>query len=303
MNNPLIALDWGTSRLRVFLIGPTGEIIARRACDDGIASVPAGGFPEAFVRAAGDWLAAYPQARIVLAGMVGSRNGWVEAPYAQCPAGLADLVASRVQVALPGGRTALLVPGVSCDDGMFDVIRGEETLAFGTGVRDGLICLPGTHSKWVEMKAGKIQRFASFMTGEVYGLLRYQSLLARLAIEPSAGDEKLGLARGLVASRRPAGLLNAVFSARSEVLAGRLPAGAVGSYLSALLVGQEVLGAQAMFGRMTRVKLVAEGPVLASYQAALADQDIAVDIVAPETAFVSGVLAFAEAASNTGIQA
>ena len=302
MSSPLIALDWGTSRLRACLIGTAGEIVERRAFDDGIASIPAGGFPEVFSRAAGDWLAAYPQARIVLAGMVGSRNGWVEAPYAQCPAGPGDLVTSRAQVTLPGGRTAMLVPGVSCDDGMFDVIRGEETLAFGTGVHDGLICLPGTHSKWIEMKAGRIQRFASFMTGEVYGLLRHQSLLARLAEEPSADDEKLGLARGLVASRRPAGLLNAVFSARSEVLAGRLPPGAVGPYLSALLVGQEVLGAQAMFGKMAQVMLVAEGPVCASYRAALLDHGVDVDIVTPEATFVAGVLAFARAALDAGLQ-
>jgi 2-dehydro-3-deoxygalactonokinase len=303
MSNPLIALDWGTSRLRAFLIGSSGEIIERRAFDDGIASVPAGGFPEAFVRAAGDWLTAHTEARIVLAGMVGSRNGWVEAPYARCPAGPGDLVASRAQIAVADGRTALLVPGVSCDDGMFDVIRGEETLVFGTGVSEGLICLPGTHSKWVEMKAGRIMRFASFMTGEVYGLLRHQSLLSRLAEESSADDDKLGLAQGLIAARRPAGLLNAVFSARSEVLAGRLPAGAVGPYLSALLVGQEILGAQAMFGSMTRVTLVAEGPVCASYRAALVDHGVAVDIITPEATFVAGVLAFAKAANNSGLHA
>lgn len=303
MNNPVIALDWGTSRLRAYVVGPAGEILERRAFEDGIASVPPDGFPGIFSHAAGDWLTAHPQARIVLAGMVGSRNGWVEAPYATCPAGLADLVASRVQVVLPGGRTALLVPGVSCDDGMFDVIRGEEILAFGTGIGDCLICLPGTHSKWVEMKAGKIQRFASFMTGEVYGLLRHQSLLARLAEEPSADNEKLGLNLGLVAARRPAGLLNAMFSARSEVLAGRLPPGAVGPYLSALLVGQEVLGARAMFGNIKRVMLVAEGPVHASYHAALTDCGMTVETIAPEAAFAAGVSAFAGATCQAGLPA
>lgn len=297
----LIALDWGTSRLRACLIGPSGEVLETRAFDDGIASVPAGGFPARFARATGSWLELFPDANVMLAGMVGSRNGWIEIPYAAAPAGLDSLAAATRPVEIATGRSALIVPGISCDNGMFDVLRGEETLAFGTGVQDGLICLPGTHSKWVEMKDGRIQRFASFMTGEVYGLLRHQSLLARLATDPVAGDHELGLSRGLGVAHRPAGLLNALFSARSEVLAGRLPEGAVGSYLSAMLVGTEVTGATALFGKVRHVTLVAEGPVLASYEAALSEAGLRISVVAPEVAFVAGIRAVADAVRLAGM--
>lgn len=289
MPKPLIALDWGTTRARAFLISETGEVVQRRLADQGIQSVPAGGYPVAFEALAGDLRRAAPQAAIVLAGMVGSRNGWVEAPYVACPASPEEIAASGITVGLTADTSATILPGLSYDDGAFDVMRGEETLVVGLGLADGLACLPGTHSKWAEIRGGRIIRFASFMTGEVYGLLRNQSILARLAEEPVGEDAAKGAARGRAAAQRPAGLLNAAFGARTEVLAGRMRGGEVGPFLSSLLVAQEIAGARALFGATSRTHLVADGALAGSYGAALAAAGIEATITTPEAAFVAGV--------------
>ena len=289
MSQALIALDWGTTRARAYLIGEDGAVIDRRGTDRGIQSVPEGGFPDAFAAIAGDFRKARPDAAILLAGMVGSRNGWIEAPYVACPAAPEDIAAAGLRVTLQDGAQATILPGLSCDEGAFDVMRGEETLVVGLGLRDGIACLPGTHSKWARVEGGRITRFASFMTGEIYGLLRSQSILSRLAAEPAGDDEDDGLRRGLSAARHPGGLLNTAFAARTEVLAGRMPPGAVGPYLSALLVGDEIAAAKRLFGDVGEVHLVAEGAPARSYAAALAAAGLDAVQVSPEQAFIAGV--------------
>lgn len=289
MPKPLIALDWGTTRARAFLISETGAVLERRIADRGIQSVPSGGYPEAFAELAGDFRKAAPDAAIVLAGMVGSRNGWVEARYVPCPASPAEIAAAAIKVVLDAGTTATILPGLSCDDGAFDVMRGEETLIVGLGLSDGIACLPGTHSKWAEIRQGRITRFASFMTGEVYGLLRNDSILARLAEAPSEEDAIEGAARGRAAAGRPGGLLNSAFAARTEVIAGRMAGAAVGPYLSALLVGQEIAGAEALFGQGQEIHLVADGALAESYGAGLQARKHSVRVISPEAAFVAGI--------------
>ncbi|KPF70699.1 hypothetical protein IP69_09260 [Bosea sp. AAP35] len=289
MPRPLIALDWGTTRARAVLISEQGEVLERRSADQGIQSVPANGFPAAFEAIAGDLRRASPHAAIVLAGMVGSRNGWIEAHYVPCPASPDEIAAAGMKVMLADGTPATILPGLSCDEGAFDVMRGEETLIVGLGLDNGIACLPGTHSKWALIENGTITRFASFMTGEIYGLLRQHSILSRLAEEPTGKDAARGMAKGLAAASRPGGLLNTAFGARSEVLAGRLPGGAVGPYLSALLVGHEIAGARALLGQSDTVHLVADGALADSYEAALAAAGLATQVTTPEAAFVSGV--------------
>ncbi|CAN7684916.1 2-dehydro-3-deoxygalactonokinase [Bosea sp. LjRoot237] len=289
MPTPLIALDWGTTRARAFLIGEDGAVLAKRSADRGIQSVPAGGFPAAFAEIAGEFRQARPDAKVLLAGMVGSRNGWVEAPYVACPARPEEIAAAGLAVTLDDGTQATILPGLSCDEGAFDVMRGEETLIVGLGLSDGIACLPGTHSKWAEIKGSRITRFASFMTGEVYGLLREHSILSRLASEPVGDDAAEGARRGLAAAKRPGGLLNAAFHARSDVLGGGMQGGAVGPYLSALLVAQEIEGARSLFGGLANFHLVADGVLAQSYGRALATAGLEHTLTTPEDAFVAGV--------------
>jgi 2-dehydro-3-deoxygalactonokinase len=238
---PLLAIDWGTSSLRGALLAEDGSVLQETSAARGILTVPAGGFRQVFDDTFGPWFA---QARLALiCGMAGSRQGWVEAPYAPCPAGLAELASGLAWI--EPGRIAI-VPGLVCErDGTPDVMRGEETQVFGAlqllGLRDAQLVLPGTHSKWVHAGAGRVESFATFMTGEVYALLRRQSILARGMPEEEDGElHEDAFEQGLQQARKSAGLLQSAFSARTLALFDRLPARALPSYLSGLVIGDEL---------------------------------------------------------------
>lgn len=242
----LVGVDWGTSSLRVALLDARGGAIEEREFARGILTVEAGEFPLVFEQACGDWMK-MPGALALVCGMAGSRQGWLEAPYAPCPAGFTE-IASQLAWIEPG-RIAV-VPGLTCDKaGVPDVMRGEETKALGVmallGRGDARIVMPGTHCKWVRVRGGRIESFATFMTGEFYGVLREHSILARTMI---AGDENLdedALRRGIDHAMRAGNLLHAAFSARTLSLFDKLPPAAAPSYLSGLLIGEE-LRAQAL---------------------------------------------------------
>ena len=193
--------------------------------------------------------------------MVGSREGWVEAPYATCPAGPAEIAQALVPVDLENGRNGYIIPGLFCEPapGTADVMRGEETLALGAGVENGLICSAGTHPKWIAMKDGRIERFATYMTGEMYGLLREHSMIGRPATEP---EDPKGFDLGVDAAERNSGekrvgLLHLLFSARASVVSGRMNSNLLAPYLSGLLTGDEINGALAQFGRPASVAILA----------------------------------------------
>lgn len=240
----LIAVDWGTSSLRAARLADDGRVLEERALPRGILTVPAAGFPAVFDEACGDWMRE-PGALALVCGMAGSRQGWMEAPYCACPAGFAD-VARRLAWIEPG-RIAI-VPGLSCESaGVPDVMRGEETQVFGAldllGLEDATLVLPGTHSKWVRVGAGRIETFATYMTGELYALLRHHSILARTMPDADGELDESAFERGVAHSLHANSLLHAAFSARTLALFERLSAGALPSYLSGLVIGEE-LGAQ-----------------------------------------------------------
>lgn len=289
-----IAVDWGTSRLRAFLLDASGAVLERYAADRGIQTVRHGEWADVLAGACGGWLAARPGLPVVMAGMVGSRNGWAEAPYAPCPADAADIAARMISVTRGGGGEAAIVPGLTCDwtglDGapVADVMRGEETLILGTGVQDGVVVLPGTHSKWARVETGRIMAFATAMTGELYAVLKAHSILGRLAEEP---EDPRGFALGLVEARREGGLTHQLFSARAQVLAGRMNGACVAPYLSGLLIAQEIDNLSATAGGAQRVCLVAEGPVADLYRRALDSRGFDVTLVTPEAALLAGLRA------------
>lgn len=264
----LIAIDWGTSSLRAARIAADGTVLEERASQRGILSVPAGGFPAVLQETCGDWLAV-DGALCLVSGMAGSKQGWREAPYCACPAGFEEVARSLTW--LEPGRIAL-VPGLSCEHaGVPDVIRGEEVQVFGAmdllGERDGLFVLPGTHSKWVDVQAGRIESFATFMSGECYALLRQHSILSRtLPTEDDALDEDAFL-RGVRHARAAGSLLHAAFSARTLSLFDRLPAAVMPSYLSGLVIGEEL---RARAPKAQAVVLIGSPALTARYALALA---------------------------------
>lgn len=269
MTTNLIALDWGTSSLRAARLGAAGEVLEERALPRGILTVPAGGFPAVFEEACGDWMRS-PGALALVCGMAGSRQGWVEAPYAACPAGFAE-VASQLTWIDPG-RIAM-VPGLACEaDGVPDVMRGEETQVFGAldllGLASAVLVLPGTHSKWVHAIDGRVERFATFMTGECYALLRQHSILARMMPAADGELDAAAFEQGVRHALRSGTLLHAAFSARTLALFERLAPAALPSYLSGLVIGEE-LRAQDLDGTLGVVVIGAEA-LTRRYELALA---------------------------------
>jgi 2-dehydro-3-deoxygalactonokinase len=287
-----IVADWGTTRFRGYLV--EGEtILDRVSSDEGVSALKSGEHRDVFLRQCGRWLEAEPDAPVLLVGMVGSREGWVVAPYATCPADAAEIARSMIPVDLGGGRQAHIVPGLTCEPapGAADVMRGEETLVLGAGVADGVVCLPGTHPKWIEMRGGEIARFATYMTGEMYALLREHSMIGRPATEP--GDPA-GFERGLEAARRNegdqrVGLLHLLFAARAAVVSGRMDPSLLGPYLSGLLTGDEIAGALAQFPGTSSVMIVADSPRADLYVDALGRRGITTKVRAPQEALIAGL--------------
>ena len=291
----LVAVDWGTTRLRAYLIGADGEVLDRAtAPESGIQSIPSGGFPAARDATCGHWWRHGPDLPVLMAGMVGSRNGWAEAAYVAPPSGPDDLAAGLLRVA-DAARPVFIVPGVDCrgPDGSYDVMRGEETQVVGLDLQNGVVCLPGTHSKWVEVVGGRIERFATFITGELYAALS-QSFVGRLARDPDASEPGLAMAARL--ADLDGGLSRSLFQARTQVLGGAMPPEAVRPFLSGLLIETEIRDARDMFGEGAEVHLVAGSPQRDPYAEALARAGIAPKVYDPETTTVAGLVAIARTA-------
>lgn len=232
-----ITADWGTTNRRAYSIDSGGNCIAEFEDEKGILSVPKGGF-EGAVAEIRERLGDKP---LLLAGMVGSNRGWIEAPYVPAPAAIEDLVGA---LAWPeAGRTAI-VPGVSfVDPDEADVMRGEEVqllgaLAAGSVGRDALVCHPGTHNKWARLESGRISRFITVMTGELFSLLKSNGILADLLSgDVSEGEAfERGVRRGLTGN----GLTAELFKIRARVLLGEAEAEDAASYGSGLLIGADV---------------------------------------------------------------
>ncbi|RYF65673.1 MAG: 2-dehydro-3-deoxygalactonokinase, partial [Comamonadaceae bacterium] len=277
----LVAIDWGTSSLRGARIDAAGRVLDERSAPRGILTVPAGGFAAVFSDLFGDWMR-QSDTQCLISGMAGSRQGWVEAPYCACPADV-QAVASQV-IDIEPGRIAM-VPGLSdLHDGVPDVMRGEEVQIFGamalTGQHSGVFVLPGTHNKWVQVEAGRVMGFRTFMTGEFYALLSQQSILAR-TLDAQAPLDEAAFVQGLQRARQGgAGLLHHAFGVRTQALFHQMPEAALASYLSGLLIGEE-LRAQALDAAQP-VVLVGGAALTQRYALALDALGIATQVLGAE---------------------
>jgi 2-dehydro-3-deoxygalactonokinase len=271
----MIGVDWGTSRLRAFLLDGDGAVRATRASDAGIVTLDGGGFDAALAPLLHDWPAGLT---LLLCGMIGSRQGVVEAPYVACPAGLPDLARALVPVRI-AGRDGMIVPGLSCAPP--DVLRGEETLIAGAGLSDALACLPGSHAKWVRVAEGAVQGFRTYLTGELFAAVAQHTIVGRLMQPEDPLDWQDFFDQGVAAARgdraAPTALL---FGARAAVLLGRLPARGLRPYVSGVLIGAE-LAAEVPRGR---VVLIGGGELVARYARAFTTAGIAHEFGPPDAA-------------------
>ncbi len=293
----IICVDWGTSSFRAYLVRG-GLAVAQTEAPRGILTVEPGAHADVLK----DLLQALPcdcaALPIVMSGMIGSRQGWREAPYVGAPASIRQVAAGIVAWREEGLGPLSLIPGVMQEPAgsMPDVMRGEETQVFGAlalmRVDRGTFIMPGTHSKCIEVEGGALMSFRSFMTGEVFAALKDHTILGRLIEEGAASGE--GFRAGVLAAqemRMPGDLLNAVFGARTLGLFGRLAGNELADYLSGLLIGAElvcalpagghgvVIGTKALGGRYTEA-------------AALLGRELR---AAPDDCVVAGQLAVVEA--------
>jgi 2-dehydro-3-deoxygalactonokinase len=277
-----IAVDWGTTNRRAYAVDGGGNVGETFRDGHGVLNVPAGGFEEAVAelrRKLGDL-------PMLLAGMIGSNRGWKEAPYVPCPADAAAIAAAILW--LEPGRLGI-VPGVSLSgDGEADVMRGEEVQAIGALRRlppDTLICHPGTHSKWIVMRGGRIEHFRTLMTGELFALLKAHSILAPQLKDVPAPDASFdaGVAAGLAGEEPQAGL----FGVRARHLLGKGDANGA-SYASGLLIGGDIRAGLRLGGNGP-IGLVGRSDLRALYAAGLARAGRETIEIAGADAFLAGI--------------
>jgi 2-dehydro-3-deoxygalactonokinase len=283
-----IAVDWGTTNRRAYAIDSDGQCSDEFEDSKGILSVD-GDFPVAVAeirKRLGDM-------PLLLAGMIGSDRGWVDAPYVPCPAGIDDLSAKLVWA----GKREAIIPGVSyIGDGRADVMRGEEVQLLGAVKKglvgpDALVCHPGTHNKWVQLRGGKIQSFRTVMTGELFSLLKDHSILSDiLGGEVAVNDTFCAAARYAIYNEvLPAEL----FAVRARVLLGQAKKEDAASYTSGLLIGTDV-----RIGLSTpsaaEVMVIGRPDLTALYAAAIAQTNRPAVEHDGERCFLAGITAIAE---------
>ncbi len=289
-------MDWGTSNLRAWAMGTSGPL-AQASSDGGMGRLKPDQFEAALLRLITPWLTA-PHTTIIACGMVGARQGWREAAYRPVPC--TPVAASGVLTIAMGPRISFhIAPGLS-QDRPADVMRGEETqvagvLALHPGF-DGTICHPGTHSKWVQVSAGKVVSFQTYMTGELFALLSTQSVLRHGMAE---GWDTDAFAEGVAdAMSRPDRIAARLFSLRAEFLLHDLPPAQARARLSGLLIGVELAGSKPCWLGQ-RVMLVGAPALAASYASALQSQGLSpetLDATACTIAGLSGLYAQMKAA-------
>ncbi len=298
----MLAIDWGTSSLRVYRLDDDGRVSDSRHLPNGILAVKDGAFAQTLEDAAGDWMDA-GAGPVLMSGMIGSRQGWQEAAYVPCPASLPDIASamSPVQWISPGHspRHGWIAPGLSRlgSTGVNDVMRGEEVQILGIlhelGNGAHQVCLPGTHSKWASVRDQRINAFSTYMTGEVFAVLKQHSILGR-TMTGSDFDES-AFVDGVGRAAERGGLLHHLFGVRAESLAGRINDKQSAAYLSGILIGHEL---RAATPGIERFHLLGAGELMKLY--ALAASSLELETVIHESdAVARGLFSLAQHLTDT----
>jgi 2-dehydro-3-deoxygalactonokinase len=274
------AVDWGTSSFRLWLLSKDGAVLAERRSDEGMMRAAGAGFDAVLERHLAG-LGVAETLPVIICGMAGARQGWREAGYLDTPADVADII--RNALVVDGyARDVRILPGIAQrETSVPDVMRGEETQLLGLvadGVRSGLVCMPGTHSKWVTLGGSKVEGFSTYMTGELFDVLSRHSILSAAMGGASeiAPDDAAFLEAVKLGFARPSSLSNLLFHVRSAQLLGFKPASDGAARLSGLLIGHELANAMAHRAAIEEVVLVASGGLGALYRAGLEGEGVVV---------------------------
>ncbi|MEO7414966.1 MAG: 2-dehydro-3-deoxygalactonokinase [Opitutaceae bacterium] len=269
-----VGIDWGSTNARALLFTPDDRLVEEREEPLGIKRVPAGGLPAAFAAFTSAWRERHGPIPVLLSGMIGSRQGWHEAPYLSCPVILTELHRSLVPV--PGVTAATIVPGLSFTcAARSDVMRGEELQLLGLGERAAAfdwVCIPGTHSKWVRAEWPVVREFHTAMTGEMFAAIAEHTLFANLISPQGAAAGSFAAAafeQGLDRSAAPHGVLNTLFGIRADVLLGRIATDEIRDLISGLLIGTEIRHILGQAPAKSRVAVLAARELQTRYLRAL----------------------------------
>ncbi|KHJ54644.1 hypothetical protein LA66_08605 [Aureimonas altamirensis] len=270
-----LLVDWGTTSFRLWAVDADGAILAERRSGEGLTS--AGDF-DAVLESHAAALGVGIDVPAILCGMVGARTGWLEAPYLDAPVHFSD-VAGRATRVKAASRTVFILPGVSQRAPAPDVMRGEETKLLGLGRDDGLVLMPGTHTKWARLDGGFLSGFSTFMTGEIFAHLRGAPTSV---LRQAVGDAPLAETSGPVFAdavragfEAPERLANTAFGVRAGWLIDGTSAADGLARLSGLLIGAEIAGARTLYADLDGVVPLGAGPGAQAYLDALAALDIA----------------------------
>jgi 2-dehydro-3-deoxygalactonokinase len=306
-----IGVDWGSSNLRAWAMSASGDVLDRGGSTQGMLSLTPAGYEAALLAMIGDWLPEAGTLDVLICGMAGARQGWVEAPYRQVPAHLDRLAEGAVAPTVESARLRVgLLPGLCQQEDVsgraFDVMRGEETQLAGLVAEapafTGTVCLPGTHAKWARLVAGELTGFTTYLTGELYRLLAERSVLAHSVSSSSGGDALAdpACASAFVAAVQESAAAPERFSARlfgiraRDLVDDALPAGEhrgtrLAARLSGLVIGLELAGARTDLHRDDIVTLVGDEALCARYALALETLGIANRRIDPERAVLAGL--------------
>lgn len=301
MSEPaFIAVDWGTTSFRLWLLSRSGAVLAERRSAEGMTTAMRMGFADV-LQAHLDAIGAPLDLPVLVCGMAGARQGWVEAGYIDVPVSLSAVLDGAVRV--PGqARDVRILPGLAQrDKGAPDVMRGEETqllgaLSSGEG-GEKLVCMPGTHSKWVTVKDGGVTHFATFMTGELFEAISKQTILSHAVAEAEAftGEHEAFTAAVRDIYAHPELATNRLFTLRSGQLLHGLTATDAKARLSGIMIGLEIAGAHSQAKRETPVVLIGSGALGALYEGAFTVLEINYTVIDADDAVRRGLLAAANA--------
>lgn len=284
-----IAVDWGTSNLRAYAMGRDG-VLARAQSQSGSAGLARSDFEPALLELVADWLPADRPIQVVACGMLGSRQGWVEAPYARLPCRPFEAGRLARAVCRDARLRVSVVPGIR-QESPADVMRGEETQLAGFLVgrpgHTGIVCLPGTHTKWVQLDKGVVTGFRTFMTGELFALVAERSIL-RHGVASHGWDAGAFAAGVSDTLKEPAKLASFLFAIRSEGLLHALTPEKARARLSGLLIGAELAATRDLWGKGDTELIGAEGPVDA-YRSALSQLGVTSHVADAEEMTLAGL--------------
>ncbi|MGD0191780.1 MAG: 2-dehydro-3-deoxygalactonokinase [Rhizomicrobium sp.] len=313
MSRPcFIAGDWGTSTLRLSLCDAAGSICDTKS-GPGVAA-SAGTPAEIFSALVAEWDRSHGRLPALLCGMAGSTLGWREAPYLSCPVHPRDIAHGVVRFD-EAGRSIVVAPGLSCRNRLLspDVMRGEETQILGAlrcdpelSKGDHVLCLPGTHTKWVMLRGGMIEDFLTGLTGELFDILRRHSILVGVSPQ-NRGKTSKAFAQALekTAIHPDADLIHLLFATRSLQLTGTLSPHDAEDYLSGLIIGQDVAGILRLFDTelsATPCVTVIGAPELADvYRLALELRGLSVVYLPGAQASLAGLAALHEILTSRGM--